>query len=154
MRISWMEPNVLAAGGIPIGTKDIRSLHEQGIRAIVTLTEHPLTTQKEITSSLFEELEIIAIHAGIEDGHPPDAPTMRDIIDFLKRMTSQNRAAYVHCHAGVGRTGTVLHGYYLAAGQTLDEAKQKVKALRPTSGFIMLSDSQRQFLTDFSNLGI
>jgi hypothetical protein len=40
---------MIAAGGIPLGIKDVQSLAESGIGAIVTLTEQPLTIQKEIT---------------------------------------------------------------------------------------------------------
>lgn len=58
MKISWIEPNTLAASGIPIDAKDVRSLHLQGIRAIISLTEQPLWSQRQITPSLFAELDI------------------------------------------------------------------------------------------------
>jgi len=44
----------------------------------------------------------------------------------------------------------MLHAYYLAHGDDLETAKQKVKASRPVCDFSMLSDSQRAFLTDFA----
>jgi hypothetical protein len=36
MKIDWIETQMLACGGIPVGQDDLNFLHEQGIRAIVT----------------------------------------------------------------------------------------------------------------------
>ena len=63
---------------------------------------------------------------------------------------AQDQPVLVHCHAGLGRTGTMLHAYYLAEGYSLEEAKAKVKAGKPTSQFIMLSAAQKEFLEEFA----
>ena len=151
MKITWIEPDTIAAGSIPLGEKDIRSLHEQGIRAILTLTEHALTAQKEITPDLLTSFDMVCFHAPIDDGYPPEPPLMHAIVKFLTDMGEQKRAVYVHCHAGVGRTGTVLHGHYLAKGLSLEETQNRIKTLKLTSSFIMLSESQRKFLVDFAD---
>jgi len=49
MKISWIEPDVLAASAIPIDAKDLQSLHDQGVRAIISLTEQPVTSFKSIS---------------------------------------------------------------------------------------------------------
>ncbi len=71
MRVSWIELGKLAASSIPYQTEDILSVHEQGIRAILTLTEHPLTTYKHLTSDFFEGLDIRYFHVGIPDQEGP-----------------------------------------------------------------------------------
>ena len=150
MKINWIEPGVLAASGIPLGKKDLQSLYEQGIRAIVTLTEHPLTVQGEITPQVLAEMGLTCLHAPVVDQYPPDVATVRETAQFVNQMKAQDQPVLVHCHAGVGRTGTMLHAYYLAEGLGLEEAKAKVKAGKPTSQFIMLSEAQKMFLEDFA----
>lgn len=150
MKINWVEPGVLAASGIPLGVKDLQSLREQGIRAIVTLTEHPLTAQEEITPQVLDKMGLICLHAPVVDQYPPDEATVWKAAQFVDRMKAQNKPVLFHCHAGIGRTGTILHAYYLAEGLSLDEAKVKVKAAKPASQFFMLSDDQRKFLGDFA----
>ena len=153
MRITWVEPGSLAASGIPLGVKDLRSLYEQGIRAIVTLTEHPLTVQKEITPQVLADIGLTCLHAPIVDQYPPDVATVQDTTQFINQMIAQGQPVLVHCHAGIGRTGTMLHAYYLAEGLSLVEAKAKVKASSPTIQFIMLSNTQKVFLEDFARTG-
>ena len=150
MKINWIEPGVLAASGIPLGVKDLRSLYAQGIRAIVTLTEHPLTLQAEITAQHLAAIGLTCLHAPIVDQFPPDMATVRKTVQFIKQLKAQSRPVLLHCHAGIGRTGTMLHAYYLAEGLSLEDAKAKVKAGKLTSQFNMLSDSQKRFLEDMA----
>ena len=150
MKINWIEPGMLAASGIPLGMKDLQSLYEQGVRAVVTLTEHPLTVQEEITPQRLSEIGLTCLHAPIIDQYPPDEPTVRDIVQFINQMKQQDKPVLLHCHAGIGRTGTMLHAYYLAEGYSLETARAKVKAGKPISQFIMLSEAQRAFLQDLA----
>ena len=154
MKINWIESGVLAASGIPLGIKDLQSLYEQGVRAIVTLTEHPLTVQKEITPQILTEIGLTCLHAPIIDQHPPDVATVQEILQFINHMKVQGQPVLFHCHAGIGRTGTMLHAYYLAEGLSLEESKAKVKARKLTSQFNMLSDTQKRFLEDIAGTGL
>lgn len=152
VKINWIEPGVVAASGIPLGVKDLQSLYEQGIRAIVTLTEHPLTVQEEITTQVLAEIGLTCLHAPIVDQYPPDMATVRETAQFINQMKAQGQPVLLHCHAGVGRTGTMLHAYYLAEGFSLEEAKAKVKTYKPSSQFFMLSDAQKTFLETFAKV--
>ena len=91
MKIEWIEKDTLAASGIPIGEKDLRSLFVQGIRAIITLTEHPLTIQAEIESDVLDEIGLAYLHAPILDQHPPKSETMWKTIRFIDEMKEQHR---------------------------------------------------------------
>jgi len=150
VKIEWIEKDTIAASGIPLGEKDLRSLYAQGIRGIITLTEHPLTIQAEIEPDVLDEIGLTNLHAPILDQHPPDSDTMWKTIRFINQMKEQHRPTLIHCHAGVGRTGTVIHAYYLAEGLSLEETKAKVKKLKPSSQFLMLSDRQKAFLESFA----
>jgi len=150
MKISWIESDVLAASGIPVSRENLQSLVEQGIRAIVTLTEHSLTVQREITVQVLDDLGLICLHAPIVDQYPPDVATIQQVREFINQMKAKDQPVLVHCHAGIGRTGTILHAYYLTEDLSLEDAKIKVKNTRLTSQFFMLSDRQQAFLKDFA----
>ena len=76
------------------------------------------------------------------DQYPPDMPQAQQVLQFIDRMRSEKRATLVHCNAGIGRTGTVLHLYYLAQGLSMEEAKARVRARRPQC--ILLEETSRQ----------
>ncbi len=144
MKLSWIEPHILAASGIPLDAKDLRSLQAQGIRAILSLTEHSLLTFHEITPTLLADLDITYLHVPIPDQHPPTPDQAEQILHLINMMTLQQRPIFVHCHAGVGRTGTILHLYYLAQGRSWDETKAKIRATRVQC--LLLAEEQLAFL--------
>jgi atypical dual specificity phosphatase len=150
MRISWVEALAISCGGIPVSAENVKSLQEQGIGAIVTLTEHPLTSQKELTAELFAEAGIEVLHVPVVDQQPPTKDQAHQVLEFVTAMKNRQKPVYIHCHAGIGRTGTMLHAVYLLSGMKLEDAKQKIKATRPTSQFFMLSDSQKEFLENLA----
>lgn len=146
MRIDWIEQGKLGAGGVMNGRDELETLRAEGIRAILTLTEAPLITQRDITAERLARLDIVTLHFPIYDQHPPKPDTIGEAVAFIDTMINVGRPVYMHCRAGIGRTGTVLHAYYLLHGLNLEDAKAKVKAVKPTSQFFLLSPKQQAFL--------
>lgn len=146
MKINWIDANVLAAGGIPVSKDNLQVLQTQGIKAIITLTEHPLTAQKSLPATLFVEMGFDLFHVAIVDQTPPSRQQVLDVFNYLKQMQAKEKPVFIHCHAGVGRTGTMLHAVKLLSGLSLEDVKIKIKQSRPTSQFMMLSDSQKVFI--------
>lgn len=146
----WIEANRLATSACPADAAEIRWLHEQGIRAIVSLTETPLTAQEEITPDLFRELGISYFHAPIEDFMPPNVARLWRIVAFIQEMRRQRRPVLIHCMAGEGRNCTILHAYYRAQGAALEAVKSRIREVRPVSRFENLSASQQRFLEEFA----
>jgi len=153
MDISWIEPNVLAASPLPLNEADVRSLYEQGIRAIITLTERPITVQRGITPDLLNELGITALHLSVNDFGAPDNQQVVEAMTFIEQMQAENKPVLVHCKVGQGRTGTLLHAYFLNKGWSLIDAQYRVSEKRPLCDFNNLSPEQQTFLRDFAAIG-
>ena len=148
MKFSVIEAGILAASSIPFKAKDIRSLHQQGVRAIISLTERSLIGLSDITQMLLDELDLTYFHAPMQDHYPPDWLQAGHILGFIEQMKAEQRFTFIHCHAGVGRTGTILHAYFLGQGLSLAEAKARVKARRIHC--TLLSQEQETFLAAFA----
>jgi atypical dual specificity phosphatase len=146
MKLDWIEQDALAANSTPVSARDIQWLHQQGIRAIVTLTEDALTSYSDVDSQLFEDLQITYLHVPVFDFQAPQLQQVEQIQSFIDQMREQTKPVFIHCYAGVGRTGTILHGYYLLKGLSLEAAKEKVLTTRKLARFDELSDVQQSFL--------
>ncbi len=147
MDYSWIEPDTLAASSAPVHATDIQMVHTQGIRAILSLTERPLS--RTIPLALLQALDIACFHVPIAEMQPPSIGQAREILSILRSMAAHQRPLLVHCRAGVGRTGTVLHLYYLAQGLSLAKAQEHVRRARPQC--VLLSQRQRAFLWMFAH---
>ncbi len=150
MKIHWIEENTLAAGSIPVKADDIQALSEAGIGSILTLTENPITTFQEISTEKFAEWGVDYMHIPVEDHHAPTVEQVSVLAQYINRMKAEGKPVYLHCAAGIGRTGTMLHAYYLVEGLALDEAKQRVKFAKPSSQYFMLSAEQKTFVDTFA----
>lgn len=145
MKCSWIEAGLLAAGSVPYHVDDLRSLHDQGLRAILSLTEHPITRFQTITPALFDQLGFTYVHTPVRDHYAPDAEQTRRIVEFFHMMQATSLPTYVHCNAGIGRTGTILHLFYLLRRMALADAERHIRQRRPQC--VLLSEVQRAFLT-------
>lgn len=144
MEYSWIEPGVLAAGSVPVDAKDILSLHDGGVRGILSLTERALTSFWEISAEVFAEMDIKYFHVPIPDQHCPSEMQAGQILGIIRDMATEIRPMFIHCNAGVGRTGTILHLYYLSTGKSMEEAQALIRKRRIQC--VLLSDVQLQFL--------
>jgi atypical dual specificity phosphatase len=123
MKINWIDEKVLSAGGIPISKENLEVLQKQGVQSIITLTEHPLTIQKSLPAKLCAEMGFDLFHMPIVDQTPPSKQQAMDVYAYLQQMTGKEKPAFLHCHAGIGRTGTMLHAIELFRGSSLEDAK-------------------------------
>jgi protein tyrosine phosphatase (PTP) superfamily phosphohydrolase (DUF442 family) len=88
-----------------------RSLADRGVTTIVDLR-----AEQNIADSHAEarDLGLKVVHIAIRDGQ---TPTERDVNRFLAAVRSSDGAVFVHCGAGVGRTGTMAAAYTVDSGE-------------------------------------
>lgn len=127
----WAVPGQLLAGEHPGDVNDpgvetqLRALLAAGVRTFVDLTEEHETQGYSILLRGFAEehgLKTTYRRVPIPDRGVPAQSTMRRVLDLLDRSIAEKNPAFVHCFAGIGRTGTVVGCYLQRHGLTTGES--------------------------------
>jgi predicted protein tyrosine phosphatase len=100
----WVEPGRLLAGAHPQGRREL--FLDAGVTAFVDLTEE------------------------IPDLGCPSRETMSCILDGIDELLAAGEVVYVHCLAGIGRTGAVVGCYLVRRGMSGEDAMATVTRLR------------------------
>jgi len=125
-----------AAGSV---MNDLAQAREEGITALVTLTEEPLLR------AMVEESGLRYLHLPVSDFHAPTMDQVQEFIELVNEVRGEGGAVLVHCFAGYGRTGTFLAAYLISQGHTPESAIREVRRRRPGS---IESDSQVELLRE------
>lgn len=113
--------------GLPRSVDELKALHEIGVRALVTLHEQPLP------AAVLEQCGLVATHLPIVDFTAPTPAQAAAAVAAIEAARAAGTAVAVHCHGGMGRTGTILACYLVARGMGAEAAIARVRALRPGS---------------------
>ena len=132
---SWVIPKKLGGCDLPGRyselAHDVAWLGEQGVGAIVTLTEQPLSREA------LDGMEYL--HIPVIDMTAPTFEQIEQFVKFVDRMSRKKKCVVVHCHAGIGRTGTMLASYLVAKGA---EPKKALEEVRRTRGYDLFTPEQ------------
>jgi atypical dual specificity phosphatase len=129
----WLAEGELAGCGRPGGRRDdaellerdLTFLREQGIGALLSLTETPLSTEA------LERHGFATLHLPVEDLTPPTPDQLQDALAFIDFHVNQGTPVAVHCLVGHGRTGTVLAARLIRDGVPLADALDELRTLSP-----------------------
>ncbi len=127
-RSYWVLPGKLLAGYYP-GDRDpdtsrakLEALVDAGVRHVVNLMEEQRLDNNGKPLDYPSQMAVIArargisvtySHNPITDLGIPSREKMKSILDDIDAAISDGKPVYVHCLAGIGRTGSVV-GCYLS----------------------------------------
>ena len=122
---------------------ELVALRDQGMGAIVSLTEEPMEVDAVLSAGLRYE------HLPIADMHAPTSSDIVEFVTFVDNARKTGLATAVHCRAGLGRTGTMIASYLVHEGESWETALARVRQQRPGSIETM---SQEQAVRDFATM--
>lgn len=120
--------------------ESLAAMREQGICAVLSLTEEPLE------DALLREFEMAYLHLPIADFTAPSLEQVNRAMNFLREYTLGEAQVLIHCTAGMGRTGTILACYLVDRGETANQAIQEVRWQRPGS---IETRAQEEIIRDY-----
>ncbi len=136
----WVIPGRFAAGGYPGAGMPIssvirlRSLAEAGIDCYINLTQiGELPSYLDVAEKECRALGLNPEfhHFPIDDRNIPDSRSqMTKILDVIDAALSQDKKVYLHCFAGIGRTGTVVGCWLVRHGSSGKQALEQISLWR------------------------
>jgi atypical dual specificity phosphatase len=148
-RFYWLIPDTLAGCSRPGGRDgdeaaldaDLAWLRCQGIGAVLSVTETPLT------AAVLARHGLVSLHLPVADLTAPAPLQLLRALSFLDWQRAHGTPAVVHCLMGQGRTATVLAAHLIRGGLSADEALRELRALCPGA---ISSDDQERALAAFA----
>jgi hypothetical protein len=125
----WVIPGRLLAGEHPIGSEEARArvrleqLGQAGIDCYIDLTEPD--EQPDYRRLLPKRSEYLRF-AIVDTGVPNNVSQTQALLAAIRAALARERGVYVHCRAGIGRTGLVI-GCFLAEQE--QDGKSAIKRL-------------------------
>lgn len=119
--LTWITDS-LAAGYAPMSYEELDSIRSQGIDSIVNLCG-------EFTDlyAIEEKYGFDVYYLPLADETAPDLDSMERCLEWIDEAIFLGKKVLVHCHHGIGRTGTVITAYLLRRGLGMKVASATLK---------------------------
>ena len=139
LNFGWVLEGCLAGAMGPTSRRDLIFFSRQDIRAVLRMERNTISAELWNMHDLYEPVPDFA------------APTLAQIDRMTRWIEDQienwERPVVVTCHAGIGRTGTVLACYLVYTGYAPQTAIDLVRELRPRS---IQTREQEQAVFDYA----
>jgi len=144
LNFSWLVEGEVAGHSAPTSVDDLIYLKGQGVRALVRMEEEHrvLVTPEQIREQGLKDL-----HQPVADFTAPSPRQIDRMIGFMEDSVAGGKPVGVSCHAGIGRTGTLLACYIVRKGMTADEALQEVALKRRAA---VETEDQKQAVREYA----
>ena len=141
----WMIPGRFAGAARP-GLFNPLEVDLNALRRVGTDVLYTLTEEWEIDPAAVEAAGMIPHHVPIPDREPPSLEEAVGVCLECSVYAAENRTVTFHCHAGRGRTGTLLVAQLIWRGMSATEA---VAFARSRNREWVESESQMAWLSEF-----
>lgn len=142
---AWLLPEQLAGMGEPGLMRDpeldLEAIAHAGVTELVSLTMQPFPVTR------LSPFGIEGRHFPIQDMGIPAVGSSIRLCSSIDRTLKHGGRVAVHCHAGLGRTGTVLAAYLIYKGSAPERAIGCVREINPK---YIQSAAQSEFLRRFT----
>lgn len=125
----WVIPDRLLAGEYPGDIEEtaalerLSSLHQAGFDGFIDLTEEgELPPYRHLLAKHSEYRRFAIVDCGV----PNNVSQTQEILSTIRAAITRGRRVYVHCRAGIGRTGLIV-GCFLAEEES--NGKSALKTL-------------------------
>ena len=135
----WVSPEEFMAGEYPghrfnqaVTPRRLDALLEAGITTFIDLTEPNERVPYEPVLSEragYYQIETHYHRFSIGDFGIPSSQNMRATLDTIHNALANGSKPYIHCWAGMGRTGTAVGCYFVETGMNGKDALLKVDRL-------------------------
>jgi len=132
----WVRPGQLLAGEYPgsmsraEAMERVQKLLNAGVTSFVDLTEDgELPAYDGLLRELTEQHVRYRRCAILDHGVPESPAQMIRILDFIDSELAAGQCVYVHCRAGIGRTGTTIGCHLIRSGLANEAALERLQTL-------------------------
>jgi protein-tyrosine phosphatase/ADP-ribosylglycohydrolase len=132
----WVRPGQLLAGEYPgsmsraEAMERVQKLLNAGITSFVDLTEDgEMPAYDGLLRELTEQHVRYRRFAILDHGLPESPAHMSKILDFIDSELAAGQCLYIHCRAGIGRTGTTIGCHLIRSGLANELALDRLQSL-------------------------